>query len=190
MTQPVKVFRMELTQEEMYCLRHLLAEGPGEQTLRILAKENVDAEEVLNAVRNRVQRSLFRGAGTDVPAVTKEDLERAVPWQVFRGPAVTRIADVQWDLFSGFRIWDEVAEAVAAKLGLKIVRDAAGEAQNPCKEDEHHHGDDEVSDYDACLAYLRSGGTLMFCPDDEEQVRKHADGKENVYGRFVVVEEA
>lgn len=190
MPETVKVFQLDLTEEELYCLKHLLADGPGRQIRNALKMEHIEAEEVLQAVSVRVGRAYGSKDWKEALAVTKEDLEKAVPWQVFQGPAVSPAVDLKWDLFSGFALWDEVADSVAAAAGLRIVRDVAGEAQNPCKEDDYHYGDDSVSDYDACLAYLRSGGTLMFCPDDEEQVRKFNEGKGRVYGRFVAVEPA
>lgn len=188
MPETIRTFRLTLTEEEALAVRFMLGFGKmSDQVRGELEEMSIDPDETLAAVDTRLH-SLLEGASGTAEAVTKEDLERARPWQVFEGFAVSPQPGLKWDLFGGFSLPD-TAEKEMEKRHLELFDPGAG-PQEPCKDDEAHRDEDragtQVSDLDACLAYLRGGGVLLFVPDEGEEA-KAAEGKEVVCGRFVAV---
>lgn len=100
--------------------------------------------------------------------VTKEVLESARPNTLIRGQAKAP-RNLRWELFDinyGPHI-DQVVE----RLGLRVLG-------HPEKEDEYHGNSKRFDDWDAALAYIAQGGTLV----------KIHDTKNSNYYRFFAVE--
>lgn len=119
--------------------------------------------------------------------ITRADLESARPFQVFACADPRQIEKpneaTQWALFMvdslGDSIEDDEPGAVARgpSFLLRSSKPVASNMSSPQRDDEACSGAD-VDDIDACLAYLRSRGVLMFVPDSLANPK---------FGRFLAV---
>lgn len=121
--------------------------------------------------------------------ITRADLEAALPWQVFRGASEDPCRGTAWALFE-YSIGCSAAELVAR--GWKLAPPGT-HALSPQRDDERSWARGRrPDDIDAALAYLRTGGALVFAPDDVASVDEDYSAGEVVdggyYGRFVAIE--
>lgn len=141
-------------------------------------------------------------ATNDRKLYEREALEQATPWHLYMGKRAAlpqEIRGIRWDLFSGCPVHPKLQD-VLKSLGLDTADPRR--VEEPQRDDDFHsEGDprcEKYDDMDACVAYLRKGGMLLFMPDpagDEDKTGPYLKGKDNdgryfYEGRFIAVRRA
>lgn len=107
--------------------------------------------------------------------VSRADIEGARPFQLFRNGAEAPAKGTKHVLISGNVL---LSEDDLSRLRILGVEPTDPEDPEEVQRDDEACQDAQVDDVDACLAYIRQGGAVVFIPDCEGDQR---------YGRYLAV---
>jgi len=107
--------------------------------------------------------------------VSRADIEGARPFQLFRNGAEKPADGTRHVLISGNVSLSE--DGLSKLRGLGVEPTDPDDPEEVQRDDEACQGT-QADDVDACLAYIRLGGAVVFVPDCQEDPR---------YGRYLAV---